>query len=328
MSPQIFNALTKAVCRIMAHNGHHDVLVYLDDFLIISDSQEQCNIILTALLKLLRFLGFSINYDKLVSPTKRITFLGVILDSEKMCLELPEDKLTEFKDILIETLNYKKVNKQKLQSIAGKLNWATQCIYGGKFHLRRIIDRINQLRRPWHRIRVTADMRADLKWWLCFMDTFNGSVKILDKRPTTPVFIDACPVASGCFYEGQFVYTPWDTWSGTDHLHINHKEALSLEPAVAQWASQWSNKKVIVHCDNQAAVSMLNKCSSRDPTVMASLRRIFWWSAKYNFRICAIYYPGKDNFIADAVSRLHEPYFKDILYPFIKVTSHNFVCTS
>ena len=40
---------------------------------------------------------------------------------------------------------------------------------------------------------------------------------------------------------------------------------------------------------------------------MAALRRISMLSARYNFRIQAKYYPGSENIVADAVSRLHEP---------------------
>ena len=305
-SPQIFNDVTQAVCRIMRHNGYNNVIVYLDDFLVISDSFDECNQILHVLLRLLRKLGFAINYEKLVCPTQRITFLGIILDSIKMSMELPMNKLVDLKFVLLNIMKRQKITKRALQSLAGKLSWATQCIYGGKFHLRRILDKITLLRLPWHRTRVTNDMREDINWWLQFMDIFNGTVPLVDKRPTTPVYIDACPVAGGAYYESQFVYTPWDTWSDAQNLHINFKEALSLEPAIAQWANQMSNKKVIVHCDNQAAVSMINKGSSRNQTVMSSLRRIFWWSAVFNFRLQAVYIPGSQNNMADRISRLHE----------------------
>ena len=39
---------------------------------------------------------------------------------------------------------------------------------------------------------------------------------------------------------------------------------------------------------------------------MNSLRNVFWMSAIYNFRLKAVYYPGKFNTVADSISRLHE----------------------
>ena len=40
---------------------------------------------------------------------------------------------------------------------------------------------------------------------------------------------------------------------------------------------------------------------------MQSLCRICWLSAIFNFKIKAKYFPGVENVLADAVSRLHEP---------------------
>ena len=90
-------------------------------------------------------------------------------------------------------------------------------------------------------------------------------------------------------------------------IHITFKEALAVETAAVKWAHKWSNHRVFVYCDNQAAVGILNKGSCRDPFLMQSLRRIFWLSATFNFKIKAIYLPGVENVLADAVSRLHEP---------------------
>ena len=308
-SPEIFNELTQAVRRIMSSWGHDRIIAYLDDFLVIGSSYQDCLHKMRCLLDLLRHLGFSINYGKVCSPTQRIVFLGIILDSISMHLELPSNKIEDLKSCLKSAQQRTKITKRGLQSLVGKLNWATQAVYGGRFYLRRLLDKIHDLRLPWHRTRITSDMRKDITWWLLFMDTFNGTVPMLDKRPLTPVHIDACPVAGGAVYKNQFVYTPWSTWPEAQHLHINHKETLSLEPAVVRWASQWANKKVLVHCDNQTAVAVINRGTSRNHTVMASLRRIFWWSAIFNFRLKAIYYPGVQNNVADAVSRLHDPYY-------------------
>ena len=61
-----------------------------------------------------------------------------------------------------------------------------------------------------------------------------------------------------------------------------------------------------IHCDNQAAVAIINKGTSKNSLVMESLRRIYWASAVFNFRLNAVYYPGALNTIADRDSRLHE----------------------
>ena len=88
-------------------------------------------------------------------------------------------------------------------------------------------------------------------------------------------------------------------------LHINLKEALAVCLAAERWAPAWANRQVLVFCDNQAAVGMINKGSTSSPLVMQALCRLFWLSAVFNFRLKMQYVPGSLNVVADAVSRLH-----------------------
>ena len=306
-SPEVFHELSQAIRHMMHAEGHKGVVAYMDDFLLTADTSELCQAALNALMRLVRQLGFAINYSKVEGPTQRLTFLGVTIDTVTMTMELPEAKIRDLTQDLQSVFSSIKVSKRQLQSLAGKLNWASQCIYGGRFHLRRLLDRIATMRCPWHRSRVTIEMRLDIDWWLRFLRTFNGTMPLVDCRPATPISIDACMEAAGAFNQGDWVYTHWQThWPRAASLHINYKEVLALEPAVTRWSHLWAGKKVFIHSDNQAAVAIINKGSCRDSFVMQSLRRVFWASATYNFRLKAVYYPGASNVVADAVSRLHE----------------------
>lgn len=221
-------------------------------------------------------------------------------------MSLPWDKCIELKGCLTSMMDKAKATKKQLSSLAGKLSWASLCIYGGRQFLRGIFNRINSLTLQHHRARITGEVRADIRWWLSYMDQFNNTVPMVDLRPATPVSIDSCQLAGGAFYLNDAVYTPW---GGTDAftLPINYKEVIALEPAVQAWAACWTNKRIYVHSDNLAAVSIINRGSCKNPIVMASLQRVFWLSAQFNFRIRAVFYPGYRNTLADCVSRLHEP---------------------
>lgn len=89
--------------------------------------------------------------------------------------------------------------------------------------------------------------------------------------------------------------------------HINHLEVLALEPAARIWCKAWRDRCVTCYSDNQCAVRIINKGTTRDPVVMRSLRGVFWQSAIYNFKLRAIYYEGERNVLADRASRLKEP---------------------
>lgn len=305
-SPYLFNELSQAVVRIMCSRGYPNIVCYLDDYLICEATHHACAETLNELLKVLRVLGFAINYNKIVGPTTRLSFLGITLDSSSMTVELPKDKLDDLRCLLLDARGRSRITKRQLQSLIGKLNFATQCVFGGRFFLRRLHDAVCRLRLPWHRTRITVSIRRDIDWWLRYLSEFNGLIDMVDPRPRTPIHTDACTIGCGAVYENKFVYFRWNEWPEADRLHINHKETLAFEVALTTWADKLRNSKVIIHCDNQTAVAVLNRGSSRNECVMASLRRVFWLAAKYNLRLEVVYTPGKSNNLADGASRLHE----------------------
>ena len=309
-SPFIFNELSQAVCRIMKVWGYELVMGYLDDFLIAHRSFEGCKQALNFLIFILRRLGFSIAYPKVEGPVQRITFLGFCIDTIEMTVALTRARVEELNELLSETLLHGKVSKRKLQSIIGKLNYCTQVVYGGRFFLRRLINVVNTLSKPWHRTRVNRNMRADIQWWLNFGLIFSSKpLPMVQARRGGQVAMtmDASGIAAGSFFMGDSSYTQFE------HMHkeapelcINYKEVLALLPAVEKWAPYFVNKQLHVYSDNICAVNTINKGSSKNALVMSVMRNIFWYSVCYNFRITCHYYPGVRNVLADAVSRLHE----------------------
>ena len=106
----------------MARKGYDLTIVYLYDFLIISEYKHICAEALKTLIQLLRKLGFMIHWGKVVDPTTRITFLGIDLDSVSMTLRLPQEKLLLLKQELQSSLLRKHFTKCQLQSLADRLS--------------------------------------------------------------------------------------------------------------------------------------------------------------------------------------------------------------
>lgn len=72
---------------------------YLDDFLIVGSSYNTCMDAQKYLISLLIKLGFAINWEKLTAPAERVKFLGLIIDTNKQCVELPKEKLEAISQI-------------------------------------------------------------------------------------------------------------------------------------------------------------------------------------------------------------------------------------
>ena len=199
-APEIFNRLTQAVRRIMARKGFSAIVVYLDDFLIIGESELACRAAFGTLLSLLSNLGFEINWKKVVQSTQRLIFLGVLLDTVGCTMSLPEEKFGALKSYLLEFSLRRGTSKRQLQVLAGKLNWACRVVYGGLTFLRRIIDQMNLLNSSNAKFKLNQDFYDDLAWWLSFLNVFNGKCMFLEKCPTTDVQTDASSLAAGAFF--------------------------------------------------------------------------------------------------------------------------------
>ena len=121
----------------------------------------------------------------------------------------------------------------------------------------------------------------------------------LEQTPTLDVATDACPIAAGGYFRGDWFYHNFSLNSPTwESLHITHKETMAIILAAKRWGRLWSNRRVIIHSDNQAAVQIINKGTTANPKIMQELRALFWLSAFHNFYITAVYLAGTKNTLA------------------------------
>ncbi len=129
-------------------------------------------------------LGVPLAPEKIVGPTTELTYLGIVIDTEKMELRLPEDKLnsllTQIKDWHIK----RKCTKRELLSLICKLSFASKGIPSGRTFLRRLIDLAKSCSHLNHRVSLNRDARNDILWWKEFLPSWNGKYKILGPETT------------------------------------------------------------------------------------------------------------------------------------------------
>ena len=160
----------------MKRLGFKCILNYADDFLIISQSYDECLRGQRMLISLLINLGFAISWHKLVGPVQCIVWLGLKLDSNFMSVSMPSDKVYELNILLKDFLFKKKAKKRELQRLAGKLAFAATVVKSGRTFLRRAIDLTNSVKYNHYYKRLNNEFRKDIKMWLSFLiDNFNGS---------------------------------------------------------------------------------------------------------------------------------------------------------
>ena len=88
-------------------------------------------------------------------------------------------------------------------------------------------------------------------------------------------------------------------------LHPSQISLFVLMLAAHVWGSHWSRKRILFRVDNEAVVHILNSRTSPDPNIMHLLRSLLKVAACLSFTFTAVHVPGKNNGVADALSRFN-----------------------
>ena len=93
-------------------------------------------------------------------------------------------------------------------------------------------------------------------------------------------------------------------WHGCPIMRdITLLELIPVVLAISTWGSQFSNKRLIMHMDNEALVSVINKQTSKSKNVMTLVRNLVLCLLQNNTTFCSEHVPGSSNKIADSISR-------------------------
>ena len=92
-APRIFTKLLKPVIALLRRLGMR-LMIFLDDLIFLNQDPEELLKDLKSVCYLLMSLGFTINWKKTITvPTQRIEYLGFNIDSIRMEISLPQDKV-------------------------------------------------------------------------------------------------------------------------------------------------------------------------------------------------------------------------------------------
>ena len=141
LSRQIFEGLSSALQRIATHKLDIQCISHvLDDFIILNNAYDSCKAQLQQFLHMRADIGVPMAEEKTFLPTQVLSFLGYELDSVKMEVRLPSDKLQKCLSLIQEFLTKPKFTLKTLQSIIGTPNFACAVVLSGRAFLRRLTD--------------------------------------------------------------------------------------------------------------------------------------------------------------------------------------------
>lgn len=277
-------------------------IVYLDDMLVVCPVNENPEEKFREVTAIVKLLGLPIAWEKVVSPTKCIRFLGITIDIECKEIRIPDDKISKFLTIIAEVRSHKWISTRTMQSIVGHINHLGKAVPAARYFMNRLLAALRDARGG--AIRVDQNLRDELDWFDKFLAIYNGRSLIVDPRPTLTIEADSC-LSGGGARLGNLCYAFEYPHQVASRLHITQLEALNCLLAARTFLRHKFNTCVSVVCDSKGAVSALAGGRARD-SVLGAISRAFWFlQAENNIKLKFNHAPGVSMVVADALSRQH-----------------------
>ena len=304
-APRIFTRIVQTIAAHLRLKGIR-IFVYLDDWLVVADMLRQH---VKVTLNLVTKLGFLINHEKShLEPTQCPEFLGAELDL-KVCLARPLphriDKVLQVGGNLLSKTQAQAMHwLQFLGLLASLIDTVSEC----RRRMRQIqiafLSQYRPQRDPMTKIIIrTRTMTRAVRWWL--------NPNILQKgKPFTPpapsmtIFTDASNTGWGAVLKSNQIQGSWG--EKEKGRHINILEMQAVQNTLHTFKNQVRKETVLVKSDNLTVESYLNKqggTRSKRLTVCNLTLEILNWCDSMETRVVASHIPGKDNYVADFLSR-------------------------
>ena len=317
-APGIFNSLADLFHWCLVNNWNVcELLHYLDDYFTLGPpNSDICASRLKAIDQAATEIGIPLSPEKCVGPTTCLIFLGIELDSVRMTARLPADKHTELIQLLEEWATKRSCRLKDLQSLVGKLSHACAVVPQGRTFLRRLLDLLKGHSSKQSRfIRLNKECKLDIDWWRTLLPTWDGVFffDLPEWAPVPDLFISTDASGSkgyGAFYSGEWFNGSWS--AAQQPLSIAYKELFPIVIACYVWGNKWRCRRIQFCCDNQSVVAVITSGTSKDSHLMQLLRELFLCAASFNFTVTARHVPGKENTIADSLSRFNMQVFRQM----------------
>jgi hypothetical protein len=308
----IFSLIGLTLTYVLRHCFGLRIVNYLDDFACISATVEGSVQEVLLITRFLDLMGAKHKVSKTQSGFLIIIFLGLQYDSRKMTVAIPEGKVTALISALSEWVFKGTATKREVQRLCGSLAWCARVVSPGRMFLNRVFAYLRAFYKTgvsdYMRLPVPEDVRLDLRFWLAFFPVFNGKLSI---RPppsiTDEVWSDASDRAGGAVWRNFAVRVEWRdalAYLDRDHTDIGPRETYALALACAQWAVQWSGRRVLFHCDNKGNVYAFDKWRCRSTHTLLLMRFVALFAAIYRFSFRVDWIATADNQVADLITRV------------------------
>lgn len=251
--------------------------------------------------------GLQESVEKSCIPSTIMVFLGVLLNSITLTMEIVPERLEEILNLLQGWEEKTLASKKEVQSLVGKLVFIAACVKPGRIFLSRMLNFLRSMPEDMSVV-IPLEFFKDVLWWRKFTPLYQGvSMMFLEEWNTPDDFAasDACLTGCGGVCGNKYFHAVFPSFIQNQSMSINALELLGICVCAKLWGKLWSGKKILFNCDNMSSVYVLNSGRSQDRFLQQCLREISYSAAVHEFQIRAQHIPGVDNRLPDYLSRWH-----------------------
>lgn len=304
-APRIFTKLLKPVFNILRKKGYLSSS-YIDDCYLQGATYGECHENVQETVRLLGDLGFPIHNEKSVLiPSQVLTFLGFVLNSVTMTVQLTDSRKQKLKNACLNLVNKETCTVQNVAEVIGLIVSSFPGVEHGPLHYRSLErDKSNALRENKGNFGsfmiLSPSSRAELNWWIFNVD--SSSKLISHGEPELHIQTDASAHGWGGVRGEQKTGGRWNRQEASHH--INYLELLAVLLTIKALCGKFANLHIRVQCDNTTAVCYINNMGgSKSPDCNSIARQIWDYCIERNIWISASHLPGCENIEADRESR-------------------------
>jgi len=305
-APRLFTKLFKPVLGKLRSKGYSSV-GYIDDFLLLGNSEMDCLNNLKRTKALFTKLGWLINEKKTVLPCQQVTYLGFVFNSIQMTIALKPKKqamIITLANHVLKCNSDKQLTCLLLAKFIGNLVAATPTVPYGELYVRQLeLEKTKALEINGGefsgQLILSAEAISDIYWWQVKVQQSFKSIRCIqyDLVLTT----DASLTGWGAHDSVNTLHGHWNTVE--KRLHINTLELMAIEKALNSLGKKGRN--ILIRTDSTTAIAYINNFGGCRSAINHKVAKRIWQQCeKLSQHIYASYISTHCNFVADSLSRI------------------------
>jgi hypothetical protein len=317
-APYVFTRTMACVMNAIRTRWDVIGLAYLDDLIFLHKDENYLRMAMGKIMTLMKWLGWVMNEEKCdLQPKQVFEWLGWEWDSRTMTVSLPRERRRKAKHLATwlrtKTTTRAAVPIRMLARVIGTLSATRMQHRDASLHL----TNLNSLKAEaakavgWDGevVMESEEVQRELDWWIRTIDE-NEPRTLREIPPQATLTTEAAKPGWGAHVhflgsgEHRWLHGVWSR--RMKKCSSNCKEMTAVTRAITRLQQSPEGaaiRSVVIRSDNSSTVFDVNRRRA-GPTLRSTLLRLLRTANRYCVQLTAVHVPGKDNVIADKLSRL------------------------